>query len=458
MTVEWPAPTGYEFPPDLDAADNEAASVKCRDGRDLTGTLQHFNSEQLHLVRLAGEHEVLPLADIKYVRSLATTLMQPLDANLWSPDEPGFRPHQHSRFLVEFHDGERLEGQTIGSVTTPFGLYLYVDPTEFGRVRRIFVSAGAVAACQIIKGEDAVTEVVDRPMDNPRFAKMYQRNPAKYPYVLQERYMRILNRISDLWGNPDLDGYFEDLLIDRRGGRQGFPKEVLNDIMRLQVAHLDHMASKAQGGDIWGDPQLRNNFAADGLEFSQKAFASALESGNRKVVERFLDAGVNIDVPNDDGWTPLMVAAFNGREDVALLLIQRGAAINSRDDEAYSPLHWAAFNGYERVAALLIGKGAYVNAQNIYGWTPLLQASAQGHTRVVEWLVKFKASPNMADKEGWVPLHKAAVNGHYEIVEWLLKAGADVHARHRDGATPLMLARAKGHAGIVEQLLAKGAW
>src|SRR5215813_10279762 len=44
------------------------------------------------------------------------------------------------------------------------------------------------------------------------------------PAHLACRFPRVMNRIARLWYRPALlDSYFEDLLIDKRGGRQGFP-------------------------------------------------------------------------------------------------------------------------------------------------------------------------------------------------------------------------------------------
>ncbi len=62
------------------------------------------------------------------------------------------------------------------------------------------------------------------------------------PIQLSCRYPRVMNQIARLWRRPaHLDRYFEDLLIDKRGGRQGFPFAVaaelaaLNDYYQVEV-------------------------------------------------------------------------------------------------------------------------------------------------------------------------------------------------------------------------------
>ena len=55
------------------------------------------------------------------------------------------------------------------------------------------------------------------------------------PRVLAEKFPRILNRMAEIWRRPSLmDAYFDELLVDTRGGRQGFPLDVLFDITSLK--------------------------------------------------------------------------------------------------------------------------------------------------------------------------------------------------------------------------------
>jgi hypothetical protein len=56
------------------------------------------------------------------------------------------------------------------------------------------------------------------------------------PQVLCDRFPRIANALSSAW--PDSErarAYFAELLVDSRGGRQGFPKDVLRELLALQT-------------------------------------------------------------------------------------------------------------------------------------------------------------------------------------------------------------------------------
>jgi len=63
-----------------------------------------------------------------------------------------------------------------------------------------------------------------------------RRLPAsRRPLQLCCRFPRVANRISWCWQDADLrQQVLDDLLIDRRGGRQGFPRPVLLELRRLR--------------------------------------------------------------------------------------------------------------------------------------------------------------------------------------------------------------------------------
>ena len=70
------------------------------------------------------------------------------------------------------------------------------------------------------------------------------------------------------------------------------------------------------------------------------------------------------------------------------VLIERGADIKARDQQGNSPLIVAAGNGWVDVVRVLVEKGADITAKNNAGSTPLLIASANGKSQVVEYLAK----------------------------------------------------------------------
>lgn len=59
--------------------------------------------------------------------------------------------------------------------------------------------------------------------------------PSLRPRKLCEQYPRVANALADAWRDPfERKRVLDDLLTDRRGGRRGFPLEVLGEIEALR--------------------------------------------------------------------------------------------------------------------------------------------------------------------------------------------------------------------------------
>ncbi len=58
--------------------------------------------------------------------------------------------------------------------------------------------------------------------------------PKVRPHLLATKFARIANLLCSTWHDPDATQHcFDDLLTDRRGGRQGFPLGVLKELQAL---------------------------------------------------------------------------------------------------------------------------------------------------------------------------------------------------------------------------------
>ncbi|KAI5826626.1 ankyrin, partial [Schizophyllum commune Tattone D] len=69
--------------------------------------------------------------------------------------------------------------------------------------------------------------------------------------------------------------------------------------------------------------------------------------------------------------TPLMISAFNGREDIVSVLLDRGAHIEDSNAAGWTALNFAAEKGYLGIARLLLERGAFVSARTKQQATPL---------------------------------------------------------------------------------------
>ena len=68
---------------------------------------------------------------------------------------------------------------------------------------------------------------------------------------LEEHFPRLVPDILAFWGTPTCFEQLQDLLVDSRGGRHGFPAEVYSDLSMLLT-----LVPRPRGPhDIWRDAQ-----------------------------------------------------------------------------------------------------------------------------------------------------------------------------------------------------------
>ena len=93
-----------------------------------------------------------------------------------------------------------------------------------------------------------------------------------------------------------------------------------------------------------------------------------------ELVRWLVEQGLDIEVRDQRGQTPLHCHCWYWRNEKVPLFIELGADIMARDNSGATPLHDAASHGRIEVVNLLLGYGADVNAKEKSGMTPLLYA------------------------------------------------------------------------------------
>ncbi|MDD5329164.1 MAG: ankyrin repeat domain-containing protein [Sulfuricella sp.] len=458
--IEWPVPQGLRLAGTTAGDCPQACMIAYLDGRNSLCSITAFHPKERAFIIFtsAGEAEQTVAVDrIKWLRLLENAHLADHGGGDLAPE-----PWERARapFTLKFKSGDQLDGDAIGQVCSETGWFLY-QTKKPGEAVRHFVPHTAIDTLTV--GGKCLNDqaaALLREKKNPKLAAILKSMPEKYPFELERKFARIVSRIAELWDTPEIDDYFSELMVDSRGGqRQGFPPEIAQEIMALCMAHGElKQAAEACGEDPWGvdRDEARKQLDEMGIGFQAQYFIATLERGDQVASELFIKGGIDINHVGENGWTPLMIASFNGNESIAKLLIEKGADIHARDNAGYSPIHWAAFNNFAEVTAILLRRGVNPNSANRYGWTPLLQAAARGHVAVVEMLLAKSAHANQCDEEGWTPLHKATANGHLAIAKLLLQAGADMRAAHRSGVTPLSLAREKKHSAILDAFFTHG--
>lgn len=106
--------------------------------------------------------------------------------------------------------------------------------------------------------------------------------------------------------------------------------------------------------------QLRNN--KDGL-------FKAINYNSLSEVRRIIENGININSKDEDGWTPLMVAADKNNLKIVKLLVELGADLEQKNDEDETALMIATFSNSIDVSKYLISIGVNTEAKDKHGRT-----------------------------------------------------------------------------------------
>lgn len=253
-----------------------------------------------------------------------------------------------------------------------------------------------------------------------------------YPAHLEREFERILIKMEALWDTPEIHDYFSDLLIDKRGGRKGFPPEVLTDIIRLRDACELRTFKSAEMKE-----HALQELASRQIAFLPKSFFHYLEEGDQEVIDLFVRANFNVNMPSEDGTPPLLTALKRGLTIIAKILIEAGADPNARDRLGLTPLLVACGKptaGYKSTVEALLAKGAYLEVRDPFGNTPLLLSISGGTADIALTLIERGANVFASRRDGETALTLAKQVGNPELARLVefKSLAASIRAQKRD--------------------------
>jgi ankyrin repeat protein len=211
-----------------------------------------------------------------------------------------------------------------------------------------------------------------------------------------------------------------------------------------------------------------------------QAFAAAIKTGQLEEVRAQAQRNPELLRMRDaNGASPILVAIYNGRSDVALALAELGAPVDlfeasalGRADrireilvsapqraseyapDGFTPVALAAFFGHLDATRELINAGADVRAaaKNPLKVQALHAAVAGRNLDIVRAILDAGADPNAQQQEGFRPIHEAGTNANRALAELLLAHGADPRLTTDAGKNAIDLARDKSHSDFAAWL------
>lgn len=150
----------------------------------------------------------------------------------------------------------------------------------------------------------------------------------------------------------------------------------------------------------------------DAAKVQQYLFDTA-RAGDATLVKELVGAGASIDACNGDGYTALILAAYNGRMDAMNALLAAGADPNLGDKRGNTALMGAIFKGEEAIARrLLADPRTNADARNNAGQTAAMFAALFGKEALVDALAARGADFSVADAAGQTPHGLALQQGN----------------------------------------------
>lgn len=208
----------------------------------------------------------------------------------------------------------------------------------------------------------------------------------------------------------------------------------------------------ANGADMF----VRSSTGETVLHMAVKKYHMPLEK-----VEFLMERGVNVNLLDFSGTSPLHYAALETSYETVKFLVEHGAKIQCANDNGTTPLHNAIESTINRKQKVefLIKHGADVFAADKNGDTPLHVATDGGFERLELLIVDLNIDISNTDKQGNTLLYRAAMSSRdiKSKALLLLDKGADINATGKHGWSLIHWAICLGSGEDLAELLERGA-
>ena len=162
--------------------------------------------------------------------------------------------------------------------------------------------------------------------------------------------------------------------------------------------------------------------------------------------------GVDVNMKNSHGQTPLHGACSSGNRSKIELLLSSGARNDVVDNQGHSILHTSLIKAGQQQSMWLLSKnGISITQQDRSGNTLLHLAAASGNTSVVEYLLSRNVQVSTNNHLGHTAATMAAHGDHFESLRIILLRGGAIDPH--EGARVLLKYIKDVDVDVVDQLL-----
>ncbi|KAE9446882.1 hypothetical protein C3L33_21220, partial [Rhododendron williamsianum] len=172
-------------------------------------------------------------------------------------------------------------------------------------------------------------------------------------------------------------------------------------------------------GDIW----LESGEEDDDPNMSVNLLTVA-STGNAAFLDDLLKAGLDPDIGDSRGRTPLHIAASKGHEECVLVLLKHACNIHHRDIDGNTAL-WDAISAKHHSIFRILYHWAAISDPHTAG-DLLCSASKRNNIMVMKELLKHGLHVDSRDRHGKTALRIAMAENHQDMVKLLVVNGADV--------------------------------
>ncbi|XP_067653215.1 serine/threonine-protein phosphatase 6 regulatory ankyrin repeat subunit B-like [Haliotis asinina] len=186
----------------------------------------------------------------------------------------------------------------------------------------------------------------------------------------------------------------------------------------------------------------------------------ACRGGNVKIVTYILlENCVDINCKGNEGKTPVLIAAYHGKNEAFDILVKRGADLSVIDINGDNILHSACRGGNVKIVTYILMQNIVdINCKGDEEMTPVLIATYHAKHEAFDILVNKEADLSVIDENGDNILHLACRGGHVKIANYILMQSiVDINAKNSKGETPVLLAARCAKREVFDNLVRKGA-